>query len=67
MTHEKGPAEVAGPSLCPGSGEWAGWGWNWKACPTCGARIDVDRETLTLVPHSEKIEDWLRARTGGEG
>jgi hypothetical protein len=61
MTQEKGPAVVAGPAVCPGSGEWAGYGWNWRPCPECGARIDVDESTLCLVAH-EKIEDWLRAR-----
>jgi hypothetical protein len=61
---DNGPAVVAGPILCPGSGAWAGWGWAWRSCPECHARIDVDETTLTIKPHAEKIDDWLRARTG---
>lgn len=65
MTQEKGPADMAGPILCPGSGEWAGWGWSWRPCPVCQARIDVDEDTLTIEAHA-KIDDWARARTVAE-
>ena len=66
MNSDNGPTVTVGPTLCPGSGEWAGWGWQWRPCPVCQARIDVDEDTLTLVAH-EKIEDWARARTVAEG
>jgi hypothetical protein len=52
MTQAKGPAIMAGPTLCPGSGEWVGWGWSWYPCPECRARVDVDQNTLAILPHA---------------
>jgi hypothetical protein len=60
-TQGEGPTIAVGPLLCPGSGEWAGWGWSWYPCPECHARIDVDPDTLAIKPHS-KIENGGGAR-----
>jgi hypothetical protein len=40
---------VPDPGLCPGSGAWVDYGWNWYPCPDCGAR--VYRGFLGLVDH----------------